>query len=181
MAAGQTRAPGFGWINIAILWLKQAAGSEPSQYIQDRLTDGRVFSLLAKGEHMARKIFVNLPVRDLRRSMDFFGKLGLIFNAQFTDESAACMIISEDIYVMLLTENKFAMQLSPRKFWCACHQRVGPKLTEWFTRRSPPGEKLTRNRKTTASCMVMDSRIWMGTFGSWPSWSRAQSSLRKVH
>lgn len=39
--------------------------------------------------------------------MDFFGKLGLTFNAQFTDESAACMIISEDIYVMLLTENKF--------------------------------------------------------------------------
>jgi Predicted lactoylglutathione lyase len=39
--------------------------------------------------------------------MDFFGKLGFTFNSQFTDEAAACMIISEDIYVMLLTENKF--------------------------------------------------------------------------
>lgn len=39
--------------------------------------------------------------------MDFFGKLGFTFNAQFTDETAACMIISDDIYVMLLTENKF--------------------------------------------------------------------------
>jgi uncharacterized protein len=61
---------------------------------------------ISKGEHMAKKIFVNLPVRDLRRSMDF-GKLGFTFNAQFTDETAACMIISEDIYVMLLTQNKF--------------------------------------------------------------------------
>ena len=56
---------------------------------------------------MAQKIFVNLSVRDLKKSMDFFGKLGFAFKAQFTDETAACMIISEDIYVMLLTENKF--------------------------------------------------------------------------
>lgn len=58
---------------------------------------------------MAQKIFVNLPVRDLKKSMGFFSKLGFTFNAQFTDETAACMIISEDIYVMLLTENKFKM------------------------------------------------------------------------
>lgn len=56
---------------------------------------------------MPKKIFVNLPVRDLNRSMDFFRTLGFTFNAQFTDETAACMIISEDIHVMLLTENKF--------------------------------------------------------------------------
>ena len=56
---------------------------------------------------MTQKIFVNLPVRDLRKSMDFFGKLGFTFNPQFTDETAACMIISEDIFVMLLIENKF--------------------------------------------------------------------------
>ena len=56
---------------------------------------------------MAQKIFINLPVRDLRKSMNFFGKLGFTFNAQFTDETAACMTISEDIFVMLLTEKKF--------------------------------------------------------------------------
>jgi len=56
---------------------------------------------------MGTKIFVNLPVRDLKKSMDFFRALGFTFNAQFTDETAACMVISEDIYVMLLTENKF--------------------------------------------------------------------------
>ena len=62
---------------------------------------------ISKGEQMAQKIFVNLPVRDLRKSMNFFGKLGFTFNAQFTDETAACMTVSEDIYVMLLTETKF--------------------------------------------------------------------------
>ena len=56
---------------------------------------------------MPKKIFVNLPARDLNRSMDFFRTLGFTFNAQFNDETAACMIISEDIHVMLLTENKF--------------------------------------------------------------------------
>ena len=56
---------------------------------------------------MAREIFLNLPVRDLEKSVDFFGKLGFKFNAQFTDETAACMIKSEDISAMLLTENKF--------------------------------------------------------------------------
>jgi predicted lactoylglutathione lyase len=62
---------------------------------------------ISQGEHMAQKIFINLPVRDLGKSMDFFGKLGFTFNAQFTDETAACVIISDDIFVMLLTENKF--------------------------------------------------------------------------
>lgn len=56
---------------------------------------------------MARKIFVNLPVKDLPKSMAFFTALGFTFNQQFTDETAACMVISEEIYTMLLTEKKF--------------------------------------------------------------------------
>ena len=56
---------------------------------------------------MATKIFVNLPVKDLPRSMDFFTKLGYSFNQQFTDEKAASLVITEDIYVMLLTEPFF--------------------------------------------------------------------------
>ena len=56
---------------------------------------------------MARKIFVNLPVKDLDKSKQFFGKLGFSFNAQFTDATAACMVVSEDIYAMLLTHAKF--------------------------------------------------------------------------
>jgi predicted lactoylglutathione lyase len=52
---------------------------------------------------MATQIFLNLPVKDLDRSVAFFTKLGYTFNPQFTDEKATCMIISDTIYVMLLT------------------------------------------------------------------------------
>ena len=54
-----------------------------------------------------RKIFVNLPVRDLKRSIEFFTKLGFTFNQQFTDETATCMIVGEDAFVMLLVEKRF--------------------------------------------------------------------------
>lgn len=56
---------------------------------------------------MATKIFVNLPVKNLNRSIEFFTKLGFTFNPQFTDETATCMVVSEDIFVMLLTHDKF--------------------------------------------------------------------------
>ena len=56
---------------------------------------------------MATKIFVNLPVKDLGKSIDFFKKLGFSFNAEFTDETAACMVVADDINVMLLTHEKF--------------------------------------------------------------------------
>ncbi len=56
---------------------------------------------------MASKIFVNLPVKDLNKSITFFTKLGYTFNPQFTDETATCMIISDTIYAMLLTEKRF--------------------------------------------------------------------------
>jgi uncharacterized protein len=53
------------------------------------------------------KIFVNLPVKDLNKTIDFFTKLGFKFNPQFTDENATCMIVGEDILVMLLVEKFF--------------------------------------------------------------------------
>jgi hypothetical protein len=59
------------------------------------------------------KIFVNLPVKDLNRSVEFFTKLGYKFNPQFTDENATCMIVSEDIFVMLLVE-KFFKTFTPK-------------------------------------------------------------------
>jgi predicted lactoylglutathione lyase len=54
-----------------------------------------------------QKIFVNLPVKNLQRSIEFFTALGYKFNPHFTDETATCMIISDDIFVMLLTEERF--------------------------------------------------------------------------
>jgi predicted lactoylglutathione lyase len=56
---------------------------------------------------MTTKIFVNLPVKDLNKTIEFFTNLGFRFNPQFTDENATCMIVGEDIFVMLLVEKFF--------------------------------------------------------------------------
>ena len=56
---------------------------------------------------MSTQIFVNLPVKDLNKSIAFFTQLGYKFNPQFTDENATCMIVDENIFVMLLVEKYF--------------------------------------------------------------------------
>ena len=56
----------------------------------------------------ARKLFVNIPVRDLQRSIVFFESLGFAFNPQFTDATATCMLVGEDAYFMLLVRERFA-------------------------------------------------------------------------
>ena len=57
---------------------------------------------------MATKIFINLPVVDLQKAMSFYTAIGFTNNPQFTDATAACMVLTEEIYVMLLTHNKFS-------------------------------------------------------------------------
>jgi len=54
-----------------------------------------------------RKLFVNIPIRDLQRSIEFFEALGFTFNTQFTDATATSMLVGEDAYFMLLTTEKF--------------------------------------------------------------------------
>ena len=56
---------------------------------------------------MAKMIFVNLPAADLTKSIAFYGALGFEQNPKFSDETAACMVLSETIYVMLLTHAKW--------------------------------------------------------------------------
>lgn len=56
---------------------------------------------------MKSQIFINLPVKDLPKAMDFYTRIGFTNNPQFTDETAACMVISDEIFVMLLTHDKF--------------------------------------------------------------------------
>ena len=56
---------------------------------------------------MAKQIFVNLPVKDLGKTIEFFKKLGFEFNPQFTDENATCMVVNDNIFVMLLVEKFF--------------------------------------------------------------------------
>ncbi|QNE77497.1 glyoxalase [Streptomyces finlayi] len=56
---------------------------------------------------MPQMIFVNLPVKDLETTKDFFGKLGYGFDPQFSDDTTACLVISDTIFAMLITEPKF--------------------------------------------------------------------------
>jgi len=56
---------------------------------------------------VAADIFVTLPVRSLDSSVEFFAKLGFAFDTQFTDDTAACMIMAEDIHIMLVAEEQF--------------------------------------------------------------------------
>ncbi|SAL54531.1 VOC family protein [Caballeronia telluris] len=56
---------------------------------------------------MHKQIFVNLPVKDLKRSMTFFKALGLSFDPQFTNDKGACLVIGENIFAMLLVEDFF--------------------------------------------------------------------------
>lgn len=57
---------------------------------------------------MSKKIFINLPVTDLQKSMDFYTAIGFTNNPTFTDETGACMVLTEEIYVMLLTKARFS-------------------------------------------------------------------------
>ena len=76
----------------------------------DNLATAGLWNVLS----MATKIFVNLPVKNLKKSIEFFTKLGFTFNPRFTDETATCMVVAEDIFVMLLTEEKFKT-FTPKK------------------------------------------------------------------
>lgn len=70
-------------------------------------TDAPVITRAGTTPAISRKLFVNIPVTDLQRSITFFEKLGFTFNPHFTDSTATCMLVGEDAYFMLLTEEKF--------------------------------------------------------------------------
>jgi predicted lactoylglutathione lyase len=84
-----------GWSRIVVSRSREGAGPAES---------GRK----AVGvEDLATQIFVNLPVKDLQRSVAFFTSLGFTFDPKFTDENATCMIVGANIFVMLLVERFF--------------------------------------------------------------------------
>lgn len=70
---------------------------------------------------MPRSIFVNMPVRDLAKSKVFFESLGFHFNPQFTDDNAGCLVISDTIYAMIMTHERFKDFL-PTKSICDAKQ-----------------------------------------------------------
>src|SRR5213080_4736305 len=112
---------------------------------------------------MTTAIFVNLPVKNLNKSLGFFTELGFTFNPQFTDETAACMIVAENIYVMLLIEEKFKAFI-PKEICDATKSTEvlvclssedREKSMKWFARPWPPGERHTASHKIMVLCMGM--------------------------
>src|SRR5262245_5851975 len=114
--------------------------------------------------------------------MEFFSKLGFSFNAQFTDDTAACMIVSDDIYVMLLTHPKFKT-FTPREICdtakntevlvclsSASRSEVDEMVRKAVQREAQPSTSL----RTTVLCMVTDFKTSTDIFGNSPSWSRAR-------
>src|SRR5439155_6049105 len=104
---------------------------------------------------MARQIYVNLPVRDLKRTQEFFTHLGFGFEPKFTDEKAACMIAGENIFVMLLAEpssrpsptRPCATRPEARKCSCACRATAVRKSTIWSRRRGRPAARYRAHRR----------------------------------
>lgn len=76
---------------------------------------------------MPRNLYVNLPVKDLERTVDFFAALGFSFNPKFTDENATCMIVNDNTSVMLLVESFFST--FTRKAICNTHEATEALLS----------------------------------------------------
>ncbi|MBC8085636.1 MAG: hypothetical protein H7Z40_00105 [Phycisphaerae bacterium] len=83
---------------------------------------------------VSRKLFVNIPINDVQRSITFFEALDFTFNPQFTDGTATCMLVGEDAYFMLMTKEKF----------------------QGFTKGSPMGD--SRKETNTLFAIAVESR-----------------------
>ena len=124
---------------------------------------------------MHSQIFVNLPVKDLKRSVDFFTKLGYTFNPTFTDENATCMILGDNLFVMLLVEKFFS------SFTNKTHRRhhqvhrsadlrglQQPRAgrSRWSPRRAPVARRCRASRRITASCTPTATKTSTATPGN---------------
>jgi predicted lactoylglutathione lyase len=124
---------------------------------------------------MHSQIFVNLPVKDLKRSVDFFTKLGYTFNPQFTDDNATCMIVGDNLFVMLLTEPFFGgftskaitdTTQSTEVLTClSCNGKQ--QVDDLVAKARAAGARCRARRRTTASCTRMATKTSTATPGSW--------------
>ena len=133
---------------------------------------------------MATQIFVNLPVKDLKSSVEFFSKLGFKFDPQFTDENATCMIVGENIFVMLLVERFF--KTFTRKELCDATSSTEvivclsaesrAKVDELVAAAVAAGGTTPMARKNYGVMYQHGFQTWMGIFGSSSTWSRTLRS-----
>jgi uncharacterized protein len=98
---------------------------------------------------MPRQIFVNLPVKDLNRSVEFFTKLGYTFNPDFTDENATCMIVGDNNYAMLLVEDYFRTFTDRRVI--DAHKEVEVLIAVSLDSREEVDDQIARAREAGAT------------------------------
>ncbi len=124
---------------------------------------------------MATQIYVNLPVKNLDKSVAFFTALGFKFNPQFTDENATCMIVSENNL----------RDAAGRELLQDLHAQVHRDAKEHRGAAVPSCDSRgvdawqgagcrrqhAQRRRTTASCTSTASRTWTATSGSWRTWT----------
>ena len=112
---------------------------------------------------MSRYIFVNLPVNDVQRSQAFFTALGFSFEPKYTGPTSACMIIDENILVLMLADTYF--KTFTKKALCDTTSTTEVMLALSCDNRQR-GERFPGTRRTTDLCTDMPSRIWMDIPGS---------------
>jgi uncharacterized protein len=132
----------------------------------------------------SRMIFVNPPVRDLDRAKAFVSRLGFAFNPRFTDDKAACMIVSHEASVMLLIEPFFRTFTNREPCDTRTHVEGFLALScgsrgevEDMVRTAPPAAVAQWTRKATDSCTAGASATPTGTGGRSCGWTRRLSAL----
>jgi predicted lactoylglutathione lyase len=115
-----------------------------------------------------RMIFVNLPVKNLNASKEFFGKLGFEFNPQFTNEEAACMVVDQNIFVMLLVESRF-------KDFINGEISDATKATEVLTCLSADSKEQVD--EMVAKAIAAGGKPWKPTFGEGPMYGGSFQDL----
>src|SRR6185437_13796991 len=123
---------------------------------------------------MITNIFVNLPVKDLNKTVEFFTKLGFTFNPQFSDENATCMIVGKDIFVMLLVE-KFFKTFTKKEISDTTKNTEAIVALSAQSReevdRMMEAEKLEIHR-IMDGCMDVVLKILMDIFGKYFTWMK---------
>ena len=129
---------------------------------------------------MKTKIFVNIPVKELNKSVDFFTKLGFNFNPQFTDENATCMIVGEDIFVMLLVE-KFFKSFTKKEICdtsksteviLALSVESREKVDQMIDKAVGAGGSEPREKQDHGWMYGRSLRISMDIYGKYSSWKK---------
>ena len=128
---------------------------------------------------MATQIYVNLPVKNLEESVEFFTALGFSFNPDYTDENATCMIINDDAFVMLLVEGFFktftskdiADSTGSTEAIMAFSVDSREGVDDMFRKALAAGGTRPRRSRTTASCTATASRTPTATCGRSCGWT----------